>query len=85
VGVGSLAAQPDGQGALQRYYGPASGTQNLSRFKDAAFDELYDRMQGMPDGPEREALFQEAKRIAVAYMPYKTTCTASSPTCRSPG
>ena len=25
----------------------------------------------MPDGPEREALFLEAKRIAVAYMPYK--------------
>jgi ABC-type transport system substrate-binding protein len=69
--VGSLAAQPDGQGALQRYYGPASGTQNLPRFKDARFDALYDRMQAMPDGPEREALFKEAKRIAVAYMPYK--------------
>jgi len=69
--VGSTAAQPDGQGAMQRYYGPAGGTQNLPRFKDARFDALYDRMQAMPDGPEREALFKEAKRLAVAYMPYK--------------
>jgi len=28
-------------------------------------------MQALPDGPEREALFREAKRIAAAYMPYK--------------
>ena len=27
----------------------------------------------LPDGPEREALFLEAKKIAVAYMPYKPT------------
>ncbi|MBV8036092.1 ABC transporter substrate-binding protein [Roseateles sp.] len=69
--VGSLAAQPDGHGTLQRLYGPASGTQNLPRFKNARFDAIYERMQAMPDGPEREALFKEAKRIAVAYMPYK--------------
>jgi ABC-type transport system substrate-binding protein len=69
--VGSTAAQPDGQGSLQRYYGPASGTQNLPRFKDARFDAIYDRMQALPDGPERDALFKEAKRIAVAYVAYK--------------
>ncbi|MFG6486624.1 ABC transporter substrate-binding protein [Roseateles sp. BYS78W] len=69
--VGSTAASPDGQEALQRLYGPYSGTQNLPRFKDARFDALYDRMQALPDGPERDALFKEAKRIAVAYMPYK--------------
>ena len=69
--VGSTASQPDGQGILQRYYGPASGTQNLPRFKDARMDALYDRMQTLPDGPEREALFKEAKRLAVTYMPYK--------------
>jgi ABC-type transport system substrate-binding protein len=69
--VGSIAASSDGQEAMQRLYGPASGTQNLPRFKNARFDEIYDRMQAMPDGPEREALFREAKRIAVTYMPYK--------------
>ncbi|KQV53039.1 bicyclomycin resistance protein [Pelomonas sp. Root1217] len=69
--VGSTAASSDGQEAMQRLYGPASGTQNLPRFKDARFDAMYDRMQAMPDGPERDALFREAKRIAVTYMPYK--------------
>jgi ABC-type transport system substrate-binding protein len=28
-------------------------------------------MQALPDGPERLALFEEAKRILLAYMPYK--------------
>ena len=69
--VGSSASSNDGQEALQRLYGPFSGTQNLPRFKDARLDALYDRMQAMPDGPEREALFREAKRIAVTYLPYK--------------
>jgi hypothetical protein len=30
-------------------------------------------MQVMADGPERDELFDQAKRIAVAYMPYKIT------------
>ncbi|MFT7722580.1 MAG: ABC transporter substrate-binding protein [Roseateles sp.] len=69
--VGSSASQPDGIGLLQYYYGPAAGTYNLPRFKNARFDAIYRRMQALPDGPGRQALFQEAKRIAVAYLPYK--------------
>lgn len=31
------------------------------------------RVRGrLPDGPEREALFDVAKRVAVAFAPYKT-------------
>jgi len=70
-GVGSSASQPDGQGALIRLYGPASGGGNLSRFKLPEFDALYNRMSAMPDGPERDALFLQAKRISAAYAPYK--------------
>jgi hypothetical protein len=29
-------------------------------------------MLGLPDGPQRDALFHEAKLLAVSYMPYKT-------------
>jgi ABC-type transport system substrate-binding protein len=71
--LGSSAAGSDGQGALARLYGPQAGSQNLARFKNAEFDKIYERMQVMADGPEREALFDQAKRISVAYMPYKTT------------
>ncbi|NRF69255.1 bicyclomycin resistance protein [Aquincola sp. S2] len=69
--LGSSATSPDGQQALARLYGPETGSQNMSRFKLPAFDRLYERMQQLPDGPEREALFLEAKRLAVAYMPWK--------------
>lgn len=69
--VGSTAAAPDGQGALARMHGPQSGGQNLARFSLPAFDAIYTRMSALPDGPEREALFREAKLISVAYMPYK--------------
>lgn len=69
--LGSSAAAPDGRAGLARSYGPESGSQNLSHFQLAAFDKLYERMQQIPDGPEREALFLEAKRLSAAYMPMK--------------
>ena len=71
--LGSAAASTDGQSALFRLHGPQAGGQNLARFNLPAFDALYDRMSVLPDGPEREALFLEAKKIATAYMPYKPT------------
>ncbi|MFO1252638.1 MAG: ABC transporter substrate-binding protein [Inhella sp.] len=69
--LGSTASYPDGIGMLQRLYGPQAGQQNYSRFKLPAFDRLYEKAQLLPDGPERDALFHEAKRIQAAYMPMK--------------
>ncbi len=69
--LGSSADTMDGQGALARLYGPEVGSQNLARFKNEEFDRIYRRMQELPDGAERDALFVQAKRLAVAYMPYK--------------
>ncbi len=65
------AAAPDVQDGLQLLYGPASGGQNLARFKDARFDALYERMQTLPDGPERLALLHEELKIITAYAPHK--------------
>ncbi len=70
--VGGSAAAPDGQPALARYHSRQIGGQNMGRFALPAFDDLYERMELLPDGPERDALFLEAKRLAVAYAPYKT-------------
>jgi ABC-type transport system substrate-binding protein len=69
--VGSSAAAPDGQGSLERDYGPSTGKGNLARFQLKAFDTLYERMKMLPDGPERLALFDEATKLVVAYMPYR--------------
>ncbi|MFN9450565.1 MAG: ABC transporter substrate-binding protein [Rubrivivax sp.] len=69
--LATSAAGTDGQSALYRLHGPQAGSQNLARFRLAAFDEVYERMAVLPDGPEREALFLQAKKISVAYAPYK--------------
>ncbi|WP_280153334.1 ABC transporter substrate-binding protein [Piscinibacter sp. XHJ-5] len=69
--VGGYAAAPDGQGSLARYHSKQIGGQNMARFKLPAFDAVYERIQVLPDGPERLALFDQAKKLAVAYMPYK--------------
>jgi ABC-type transport system substrate-binding protein len=71
--VGQGVVKPDGLESLERFYGPAKGGANLSRFNLPAMNELYERMLAAPDGPEREAMFVEAKRLAIAYMPEKTT------------
>jgi ABC-type transport system substrate-binding protein len=70
--VGLSAAAPDGQPSLARYHGKQVGGQNMARFKLPAFDAVYERMELLPHGPERAALFIEAKKLAVAYAPYKS-------------
>jgi ABC-type transport system substrate-binding protein len=71
--LGTSAASSDGHPALSRLYGPQTGSQNLARFRNADFDKIYARMREIPDGPEREALFLQAKRLAAAYVPYRYT------------
>lgn len=70
--LGSSAAGPDGQGSLQRLDGTQVGGQNLARFRRPEFDRIYEQLSMLPDGPERESLFLQAKRIAVTWMPYKS-------------
>ena len=69
--LGYTASDPDAQSGLQVLYGPASGSQNLARFRNARFDEIYQRMQALPDGPERLALLREAQKIVTALAPHK--------------
>ncbi len=70
--LGDTADSSDGIYALQRFYGPAAHASNYSDFQNAEFDALYRRMQALPDGPERDALFLQAKRIETALMPGKS-------------
>ena len=69
--VGYSAAAPDGQPSLDRGASSHVGGQNLARFRNKEFDQIYERMRLMPDGAEREQLFFESKRILIAYAPYK--------------
>jgi ABC-type transport system substrate-binding protein len=69
--LGGSAASPDGRESLSRAATVHSGGQNLARFSNRRLDEIYERLGSMPDGPDREALFEEAKRLMTAYAPYK--------------
>ena len=70
--LGGSAASPDGLDTLQSYFSQQIGTgQNWARFRNAEVDQIYTDVARLPDGPERDALFLRAKRIATAYMPYK--------------
>jgi ABC-type transport system substrate-binding protein len=71
--VGLYASAPDAEGAFAKLDSRQIGGQNMARVKLPALDALYDRIQVLPDGPERLAAFNEAVRIGLAYMPYKFT------------
>jgi ABC-type transport system substrate-binding protein len=70
-GYGYSAGSPNSGSVLQLGYGKSIGQQNHSRFQNARFDELYERQNLLPDGPERDAVIRDAVRILVAYMPLK--------------
>jgi ABC-type transport system substrate-binding protein len=69
--VGSSSSSPDGQGAFERLYGPSIGKGNLARFRLPALDALFVQLNGLPDGPERQAIFDRATKLLVAYAPYR--------------
>ena len=71
--LSQTAEMPDVQEGFEMVYGPAAGGQNLSRFKLPAFDSVYQRVQALPDGPERLAAIAEANKLLIAYMPQKIT------------
>ena len=70
-GVGWTGSAPDGDTFLGLGYGPNIGGSNHSRFNLPAFNKLYEQQARLPDGPERQAAMDEAKKLMVAYMPYK--------------
>lgn len=69
-GVG-WSGGPDGDAFMVLGYGPNKGQANHARFDLPAYNEVFERQRVLPDGPERAALLDEAKRLMVAYMPYK--------------
>ena len=69
--VSGRAGAPDGIQGLLRYDGAAAGGINLARFDLPAMNAIIQRLLALPDGAERDALFEQAKRLTVAWMPYK--------------
>ncbi|MBS1133627.1 MAG: putative binding protein component of transporter [Burkholderiaceae bacterium] len=70
-GVGWSAAAPDADTFLALGYGPNRGQANHARFDLPVFNRLYQQQRVLPDGPQRAAVMEEAKKLMIAYMPYK--------------
>ena len=70
-GVGWSATDPDGDTFLALADGGAKGQANKSRFDLPAYNAAYRRQKSLPDGPERQAAMDEAKKLLIAYMPIK--------------
>jgi ABC-type transport system substrate-binding protein len=75
--VGSSAASPDGSGAFQRYDSRQIGGQNMARVRLPQFDELYDKLEKLPDGPDGR------RRFARPSGSRSPTCRTSSPSTAS--
>ncbi len=69
--LGESAFEPDPTDTLKIWYGPAAGGDNLSRFRLAAYDDLYEKQNRIPDGPERLRLLRQMTALLVAYAPTK--------------
>ncbi|WP_239061839.1 ABC transporter substrate-binding protein [Ideonella livida] len=65
------AATPDGAYFLDLMYGPNKGQANHARFDLPEYNRLYRQQSSLPDGPQREAVILQMKKLGVAYMPYK--------------
>ena len=69
--LGGSAASPDGQPSLDRGATIHFGGQNFARYSNKRFDAIYEQIRILPDGPDREQLFREAKRILAVDAPYR--------------
>jgi ABC-type transport system substrate-binding protein len=67
----SWSGGPDGEEFLVLGHGPDKGQSNHARFDLPEYDRLFDQQRRLPDGPERQQVMTEMKKLMVSYMPYK--------------
>ncbi|MBC7499899.1 MAG: ABC transporter substrate-binding protein [Herminiimonas sp.] len=61
-GLGGTAGIPDGIDFVQSYYGPNAGISNKGCYQSATFDEAFNKARLLPDGPERQLLYEKMQR-----------------------
>jgi ABC-type transport system substrate-binding protein len=69
--LGNTAAGADSDAFLALAASQNIGSTNFARFRNPEYDRLYERQRQLADGPERDAVIYELKRLWLAYMPYK--------------
>jgi oligopeptide transport system substrate-binding protein len=66
-----LADYPDPENFLQLFYGPnETPGANRTNYRNARFDEIYEKAARLPDGPGRRALYASMERIVMEDCPW---------------
>ncbi|MEQ6291363.1 ABC transporter substrate-binding protein [Vogesella sp. GCM10023246] len=64
------ADYPDGENFMQLLYSKNAGDSNAADFKNADYDRLFEASLKLPDGPERNKLYDAMNKIAVVQQPW---------------
>ena len=57
--LGGIASVREGESFLNHLYSKMIGTSNYGNFRLAAYDQLFEKAQLLPDGPERNKLYRQ--------------------------
>jgi oligopeptide transport system substrate-binding protein len=69
---------------MRLFYGPNAGAGNLSRFRNAEYDALYDKSRRTADTAERNRLYETMTKIISAQAPWCTNVYRISSTVVAP-
>jgi ABC-type transport system substrate-binding protein len=65
-----ISGTPDVDTFYSPLYSHNVGTSNDARLKLAEYDQAYERMRALPEGPERQATYRRMNELVVAYAPW---------------
>jgi len=69
---------------MRIFYGPNAGAGNLSRFRNAEYDALYDKSRRTADPAERNKIYEAMTKIVSAQAPWCTNTYRISSTVIAP-
>jgi len=61
---------PDADSFYSPLYSRNIGLSNDARLQLAEYDQAYERMRALPEGPERQATYRRMNELVVAYAPW---------------
>jgi ABC-type transport system substrate-binding protein len=67
---GWIADYPDGENFLQLMWKGSIGQANYAMFDLPEYNELYERAKRLPDGAERNALYEKMVKLILVYVPW---------------
>ena len=70
MSYGWIADYPDGENFLQLMWKGSIGQANYAMFDLPEYNALYEKAKRLPDGAERNALYEKMVKLIVVYVPW---------------